>query len=81
MSESLARSGDGLKWAEDDPVRRTGLISHSAGDIVTYDEGSPNAAQSAHIVRHDPARVIRDIAAMRRLLALYDAENGPGERL
>ena len=77
--ERIARAvGDGLKWPEDDPLRRAGLISDSAGDIVAYDKGSPDAARSAHIVRHDPARVVRDVAAMRRLLAPYDAENGPG---
>jgi hypothetical protein len=47
-------------------------------DVVVYDEGSPHAAQPAHIVRHDQARVLEDVTVVRRILALYDAKNGPG---
>lgn len=46
-----------------------GLIEDSGGGVVVYDEGSPSAAQAVHIARHDPARVLRDVAAKRRILA------------
>jgi hypothetical protein len=33
--------------------------------------GNPDAAARAHIARHDPARVFREVAAGRRLVRLY----------
>jgi hypothetical protein len=35
---------------------------------VVYDEGRPTPDQAAHIARHDPARVLADVAAKRQLV-------------
>lgn len=36
-------------------------------DIVIYDEGGHTIQQARHIARHDPARVLRDVEAKRRI--------------
>jgi hypothetical protein len=56
-------------WHEDDPVRRAGLIRDQYGGVVVYDEGSPVRGQALHIARYDPARALREVAAMREILA------------
>ena len=33
--------------------------------------GNPDSAQREHIARHDPARVLREVAAKRAILALH----------
>jgi hypothetical protein len=35
---------------------------------IVFDEGSPSADQAAHIARHDPARVLAECAAKRRIV-------------
>ncbi len=39
---------------------------------VCFDEGSPSPEQADHIARHDPARVLRDVEAKRRLLVQFE---------
>jgi hypothetical protein len=58
---------EGGAWEQDDPDRRPGAISSLAGPVV-YDEGSPDEYQGAHIARHDPARVLREVAAKRAIV-------------
>ncbi|MFE3281265.1 DUF6221 family protein [Nocardia sp. NPDC059239] len=36
--------------------------------MTIYDEGGHTAEQATHIARHDPARVLRQCAALRRVL-------------
>jgi Family of unknown function (DUF6221) len=51
----------------------TGMIREgNGGAVVVYDEGSPDEAEAAHIARHDPARVLREVAAGRAILELHD---------
>jgi hypothetical protein len=52
-------------------IHYTGAGVDSATGTVAYDEGFPNGRQSEHIARHDPARVLRDVAAKRRLFAKH----------
>jgi hypothetical protein len=40
--------------------------------VVVYDEGSPTEAQADHIARHDPARVLREVAAKRAILGEFE---------
>jgi hypothetical protein len=40
-------------------------------DITIYNEGGHDADQAAHIARHDPARVLREVEAGRELLTRY----------
>jgi hypothetical protein len=48
------------------------IVKDGAGDALIYDEGTPSLEEAAHIARHDPARVLRDVAAGRAILAEYD---------
>ena len=36
--------------------------------VVVFDEGSPSEEQAHHIAEHDPARVLREIDAKRRII-------------
>jgi Family of unknown function (DUF6221) len=59
-------------WAAGDPS--TGIQDKAAiyGDGMTiYDEGGHTTAQAAHIARHDPARVLLEVAAKRAILDLH----------
>jgi Family of unknown function (DUF6221) len=58
-------------WTQADPVRYPGLIDSDTGTVV-YDEGSPTSDQAAHIARCNPERVLREVAAKRRILADYE---------
>ena len=60
----------GGTWTQGDPGQGSCAIT-SLGGTVVYDEGRPDEHQAAHIARHDPARVLREVAAMRERLALY----------
>lgn len=48
------------------------VASDSDYQIVVYDEGVPTPEQARHIIRHDPARVLRDVEAKRIHLADYE---------
>lgn len=37
--------------------------------LVVYDEGLPTIEAATHMVRHDPARVLREVAAKRAIIA------------
>lgn len=43
-------------------------VQDSQGDVVVYDEGRPTGEQARHIARHDPARILRECKAKRRLV-------------
>ncbi len=68
--EAVARlaAREGGTWKQDDPTRRPGAISSLDGPVV-YDEGAPDENQAPHIARHDPARVLREVAAKRAIIA------------
>jgi hypothetical protein len=61
---------EGGTWTQDDPARFPGSISSLGGPVV-YDEGAPDENQAPHIVRFDPNRMLRDVAADRQLLAAW----------
>ncbi len=46
---------------------RTGMLPRRYGDVEELD-----AAAAGHIVRHDPARVLRDVEADRKLIKTYE---------
>lgn len=55
---------------------------HVEGDnIVIYDEGGHDEDQARHIARHDPARVLRQTAALRTVVEAYEhlASRDPNE--
>lgn len=66
-SAALGAKGDTSgRWQQDDGPPE---------DIVLYDKsGKLTMGQARHIARHDPARVLADVAAKRALLADFLAE-------
>ena len=48
----------------------------SAEFTIVYDEGWPLASEAVHIARHDPARVLRQCAALRLILTEHDRTPG-----
>jgi hypothetical protein len=47
---------------------RVAMVSLPDGDALIYDEGSPNDDQARHIARWDPARVLAEVQAKRRIV-------------
>jgi len=66
--EAATKAG-GREWAYNGHIW---LVVDHEGDPVVYDEGKPNWFQASHIVRHDPARVLREVAAKRALLEEFE---------
>ena len=67
-----AARGEGVSWQQSypNPGLYTGTTDITDGDLaIVARVGAPVAA---HIARHDPARVLRDVEADRRLLAEAD---------
>ncbi len=62
---------EGCAWTQGDPGQGSCAIT-SLGGTVVYDEGSPDEYQAAHIARHDPARVLREVEAKRAIVAAYE---------
>lgn len=60
------------QWEQDD-ASMPGAVHDTIGGPIVFDEGAPNEAQAVHIARFDPARVLREVAAKRRLLAYLTA--------
>ena len=57
-------------WSQADPDTRPGRIEDGTGNVVTYDEGSPDDGQAPHIALNDPASALADVAADRALIEL-----------
>ena len=49
----------------------SGCVRDGHGETIVYDEGTPSTEQALHIGRHDPARVLAEVAAKRAILAKY----------
>lgn len=45
------------------------MITGTDGEVVVYDESAPTTAEAVHIARHDPTRVLAEVAAKRAILA------------
>ncbi|MDV8005031.1 DUF6221 family protein [Rhodococcus sp. IEGM 1318] len=76
--EEVARDAAG--WDSSGSVRDEGLwrrdgvnsVIDGARRMVVYGDGSaPDDSRAEHIVRHDPARVLRELAAKRAIIAEY----------
>jgi Family of unknown function (DUF6221) len=64
-----AAEDSGAEWSRN-PEGLSGIVV-AGGEIVVYDEGRPTEAEADHIARHDPVRVLREVAAKRAILAEY----------
>lgn len=69
-ARAMAAGGDG--WRRQDHPSDTVAVYDSKGEPVVYDEGWPSEAQAEHIAEWDPARVLREIDAKRKVLAEYE---------
>lgn len=65
----------GANWHAEATCNHSGHagVKGENGEIIVYDEGSPTDCEARHIARHDPARVLREVEAGRKILAEYDA--------
>jgi hypothetical protein len=63
-----ARAAGGDDWRRQDHPSDTIAIYDSKGEPVVYDEGSPTEEQQDHIARQNPARVLAEVKAKRRLV-------------
>ncbi|MFE7360676.1 DUF6221 family protein [[Kitasatospora] papulosa] len=62
--EQAARTAKPGPWHDDDG---SVYASHPTDEVVSYTDSG------AHIARHDPARVLREVEAKRALLSRYEA--------
>lgn len=67
-----AKAAGGDSWRRQDHPSETVAIYDSQDEPVVYDEGWPTEEQQAHIAAWDPARVLREIDAKRRIIAAYE---------
>lgn len=72
--EAIARGAAPGPYPRDaDPPLGVWLVQYgteiTGSGMTIYDEGGHDDAQATHIARHDPARVLREVAAKRAILA------------
>jgi hypothetical protein len=60
------------------PICRDSCAVFAGDEVMIYDEGTPSVQEAQHIARHDPARVLREVAAKRAVLDAYRAERDGG---
>ncbi len=77
-AEQLARNAGGDEW-ERDPHPLCYAVKDSDGDPVVCDEGAPTGEQASHIALHDPAAVLRRVAAEREILAEHPEHGIDGD--
>jgi hypothetical protein len=82
--EQVAGAATAGPWATEGNgsiVGPTGPLPKLAGHVVcsvgAWNVGRPTAADAAHIAVHDPAWVLRQVAAYRRILVRHQQYNGP----
>ncbi|MBM4482260.1 hypothetical protein GS443_02760 [Rhodococcus hoagii] len=61
-SDGVGGGGEPITWDDEG-----GWIGEHT---IVYSEGWPEGGEALHIARHDPARVLREVAAKRRILDL-----------
>jgi hypothetical protein len=80
--ERVARAAKPGPWSHLSPYDEDdgdgdaeGGVYDSHGNIFVYPEGSVTRFDARHIARHDPARVLAEVAAKRAILELHDGEH------
>lgn len=72
-----AATGRDWYWSNDAPAPAKYMLAADDGQIVLPIAPSdvwPQKADAEHIVRHDPARVLREVEAKRRILDMDDRQ-------
>lgn len=67
--EAAMAASSRVPWKMRDHESDYWMITGTDGAVVVYDEGVPSEAEAHHIARHDPSRVLADVAAKRAILA------------
>jgi rubrerythrin len=65
------------EWNPDAEAWRTdytGVSEAASGEVVVYDEGWPDEEQARHIAHWDPARVLAECEAKRRIVEQHTPE-------
>ena len=65
---ATAAAGGDPNWTANPDDRGSAIIRDGGGGVVVYDEGSPSLDEALHIARHNPARVLAEVDAKRRIL-------------
>ena len=72
----VARAAGGDAWSLAEHPSDTVAVYDSRREPVVYDEGWPSGDQAQHIALHDPAAVLRRVAADRQILAEHANDSG-----
>ncbi len=70
LSDGSEQKDDG-RWSVSDSWGHDDCLIEGIG-ITIYDEGGHDAAQAAHIARWDPARVLAECEAKRRIVEVHE---------
>ncbi len=49
------------------------IVTDATGEPLIYDEGTPSLEEAAHIALNDPARVLREVEAIRAHIRMWEA--------
>ena len=75
--EEAAKQISGQHWWAASHPADSWIIASDEGPVV-YNEGAPTEAEAAHIARWDPARVLAECEAKRRIVEWHPAVSGTG---
>lgn len=75
--EQAALGAGGKAWRTDRVADETPAVVDSDGWGMVYRESSALPEVPVHIVRHDPARVLGECAAKRRIVELHEPQDHP----
>lgn len=59
-------SGPAGRWVEGEPLGAA--VGTESGEAVVFENSPPTLGQQRHIAEHDPARVLAEVDAKRRIL-------------
>ena len=67
-SDAAGLSASRSRWMRD---AISCVVDATDNGLIVYGEGTPTPEQAEHIARHDPARVLAEVDAKRRILDAY----------
>jgi hypothetical protein len=73
VARAAGVSASGSRWHVAD--RGAVIVRGDDGMVVVFDEGSPSGEEAEHIARWDPARVLAEVDAKRRILDVHPGDD------
>jgi hypothetical protein len=67
--EQVALDAGGSRWKRE---LYDYVVEATDNGFIVCGEGRPSGGRADHIARHDPARVLREVAAKRKMLELHE---------